>query len=163
MLTFEPNFQSVIIPRTEPQLKKHEKLLIFVKKCNNFATFSKEICQSWYIETSYDRKYWLFGKLLQIFQKKIFQFWHFETQYIKKYWLFEQNTCRLALVMPFRVSLSKKVNFSFWRVLVTVDPGLWQRGCKRLRWWRVTRLFGPFFNFAPFLRSSSLFPVGNSF
>ena len=23
--------------------------------------------------------------------------------------------------MPFRVSLSKKVNFSFWRVLVTVE------------------------------------------
>ena len=120
-LSLESNFQSGKVPRAEPQPKKHENLLFFVEKCNNFATFSKEICLSWYIETSYNRKYWFLGKILQIFQKKFFQFWHFETQYFKKYWLFEQNSCRLALVMPFRVSLSKKVNFSFWRVLVTVQ------------------------------------------
>ena len=31
-----------------------------------------------------------------------------------------KNSSILALVMTFRVCLSKKVNFSFWRVLVTV-------------------------------------------
>ena len=115
-LPFEYNFQFGKISRAEPQLKKHVKSLIFTKKCYNFADFPKEISQSWYFETSFIKKHWVFSKILQIFSILIFQ-----DLIYQKYLLFEQNPCRLALIMTFRVCLSKKLKFSFWRVLVTVQ------------------------------------------
>ena len=59
------------------------------------------------------------GTILQIFQKSgsTLALWELIPQ---KLLSFEQNPSGMALVMTCRVCLTKKVNLSFWRVLVTV-------------------------------------------
>ena len=64
------------------------------------------------------------GTILKIFQKSssTLALWELIPQ---KLWSFEQNPSGMALVMTCRVCLTKKVNLSFWRVLVTVPWQAW--------------------------------------